>query len=178
MTTGRTRERVRVSTVAHRIVVRCPIGVFAAMLTDEPGRWMLPFLRIACHDGDAEAGRARAREGLPSVQRAAQRRTVALTVDEPSFDADDPSVSVAIHWVALGYGSLPPVFDGQLTLRPVPSDQTEVSIHGTFKPAPIGQTDPAAKMAIRSAMDRALDSLLTNLGAALMASSTQEPGPR
>lgn len=165
------------STISESLIVRCPIGVLAGMLSDEPGRWLAPFLRIACHDGDAEGVRMRERLGLHESPTHASRKTVVVTLGTAVCMPDNLTLELPVRWVAVGYRSVLPVFEGHLELSPVSEGETLVRLHGVGKGVGAGGSAFGPRMVARRATEAAVRSLLTNVGVALAETHHDLPEP-
>lgn len=153
--------------ISQRAVINCQIDVLSGMLSDEAGRWLQPFVRIACHDGDSEATRVLSRLTTGAPKHASSRKTVALTIEAPSVAIDGVTVTIPLRWIAIGYSTLAPVFEGRIMLTPISASETMMTIEGSYKAASPHTGDFAARMALRRAEERAVVSLLSNLRVAV-----------
>lgn len=146
------------------------------IITVEPGSWLRPFLRIAAHEAEESALRLQDALRVPPRLPAAGKKTVSVTAGSASFATDEATVSIPLHWVVDGYAFLTPEFRGHIQLAPAGSDQTVMSIHGSFsgRPEP-PRADIGARLITRRASETSLRSLLSLLRSALEAAEVHPP---
>lgn len=124
--------------------------------------------------GDAEPILMRA--GVAGV-----RKQVAVQALEPSYRPD--RVVIAMRWVATGVtGELFPTLDGNLELRSLTDDTTEVSLVGSYRP-PLGRAGEVIdQLVMRRVARRTLQSFVARLARAVadpqpVADGDVEPQP-
>lgn len=142
--------------------VHCRLDELAELLSHRPAGWLRPFLRIACHEGEALATRLEARLG---PARLAKR----VVVDLGPRVKQDGSIIVPLHWHADGYRALFPEFEGRFVLRPLGRNLSEVTLDGTYDPPGGVIGDLVDRLIAHRAAERFAVTLLENLRAAVEA---------
>lgn len=122
------------------------------------------FAASAAGDGETILIRA----GIAGV-----RKQVAVQALEPSYRPD--RVVIAMRWVATGVtGELFPTLDGNLELRAITDDTTEVSLIGSYRP-PLGRAGEVIdQLVMRRVARRTLQSFVSRLARAV---ADPQPAP-
>ena len=132
----------------------------AARLRSE-GSWLAPFAEEA--DGEIQpagpgpvgagpAGNGRARVRVGPGGPAWLGKTVAVRLGEPT--GSDDALAVPILWEATGPSGLFPRLDGELRLRAVDPDRSELMLAGHYRP-PLGRAGQAIDEALLARVARA-----------------------
>jgi len=167
--TSRKRESV-VPIIVARQNFECNADVLAQMFYERPDQWLTPFVRLACHDGEAEGLRS-----TPELAGSAAdpKTTCVVTVGQCHYSPEG-NLAFPVRWIAIGYRSVARAFSGTFELAPS-GDRTLVTLAGMCK----GERGRSFEMrrASRLAAEASLRSLLGNLSVAVSASrvSTRPP---
>gem|GEM_PF-6112199 len=170
------RKEVALTPIIQRAVIDRPMALLLGVITVEPGSWLRPFLRIAAHEAEEAALRLQGALHVPPRLPSTDKKTVSVTAGSATFATDEATVSIPVHWVVDGYAFLTPEFRGHMQIAPAGSDQTILSIHGSFsgRPEP-PRADIGARLITRRASETSLRSLLSLLRSALEAAELQSP---
>jgi hypothetical protein len=151
--------------IDESIEIACPVEELFSLFTLERIDWIWPFLRLAAHEGDLVAGRARRQ--LP--EKPAGGRTVSFDRDGQSFLIESGAIEIPFRWRNQGYQWVFSTLEGRLLLKAVDDDHSELRIQGTSDG--IEETVDAAP----DGADRhAVRNLLLNLRTAVEADSSQK----
>lgn len=103
-----------------------PFDEVADLLSARPADWIVPFLRIATHAGEAAAGR--------SVRLTSPPGSRQLTVDLlPAIVAPgEEELIVPLRWRTGGFYWVPPSYAGRIVVRRVSSLSCEMFLEGSY----------------------------------------------
>ena len=147
-------------TTSGTIRVDRPFDELAELLSVRPGDWLVPFLRIATHAGEATAGRALQIPTRPGSRRMA----VELFTPEPGDRMSE--LVVPIRWRTSGFEWITPSYAGRLVLRRISARSCEIMLDGSYV-LPAGVTDGAKAAAAELAIHVAVSTLLRSFAVAV-----------
>jgi hypothetical protein len=103
-----------------------PFEDVAELLSARPADWIVPFLRIAAHAGEAAAGRSVRLTSPPGSRR--------LTVEllDPTLSPDEEELVVPLRWRTDGFRWVPPSYAGRIVVRRVSSRACEMLFEGSY----------------------------------------------
>jgi len=147
------------------IEIACPVEELFSLFTLERIDWIWPFLRLAAHEGDLVAGRARRQH----PEKPAGGRTVSFDRDGQSLLIESGAIEIPIRWRNHGYQWVFTTLEGRLLLKAIDEDHAELRIQGTcdsFDETTDATPDGSDRSAVRN--------LLLNLRTAVEADSSQK----
>lgn len=153
------RERGPMTT-SGPIRVDRPFEDIAELLSLRPGDWLVPFLRIAAHAGEAMAGRT-----LHSPARPGSRR-ISIELSNPEPGDRMSEMVVPIRWRTSGFDWVTPAYAGRLVLRRVSARSSEIVLDGSYV-LPRGVTDGALAAVTELAIHVTVSTLLRSLAVAV-----------
>ncbi|MEX2555768.1 MAG: hypothetical protein WEB06_09060 [Actinomycetota bacterium] len=103
-----------------------PFDELAELLSVRPADWVVAFLRIATHAGEAAAGRS-----LRLTSRPGSRQlTVDLLPAVPGDDRDE--LVVPLRWRTAGFHWVPSSYAGRIVVRRVSARACEMLVEGSY----------------------------------------------
>ena len=101
----------------------------AELLSARPADWVVPFLRIATHAGEAAAGRSLRLSSPPGSRQ--------LTVELlPAIARDDGELVVPLRWRTGGFHWVPSSYAGRIVVRRVSARACEMLVEGSYAVPP------------------------------------------
>lgn len=171
---GATFDGGAVTRIEERVAISRPADEIYQLLTHDEPEWLLPFLRIAAHNGEQAGFDLRARlRGQPRLRSEAEKRIV-VSLGNATVNVDGGTVEIPFRWESGGYKSVFPVLDGTLVIRTVDEERTEVILEGAYQtPAPVsGDLDDT--LVAHHAAQTAVKDLLSNLRSAMEEESSRK----
>ena len=103
-----------------------PFDELVELLSTRPADWVVPFLRIATHAGEAAAGRSLRLTSPPGSRQ--------LTVDLlPAVPGEDRDVLVVpLRWRTAGFHWVPQSYAGRIVVKRVPGRACEMLVEGSY----------------------------------------------
>jgi hypothetical protein len=148
------------------IEIACPVEDLFSLFTLERIDWLWPFLRLAAHEGDLAAGRAR----TLTDAKGSRSRVVSFEREGQSLLVESGAIEIPIRWRNQGYDQVFSTLDGRILLSAVGDDRAELRIQGTCDAADQNRDENSRIGADRSAVRN----LLSNLRTAVEADSSQK----
>ena len=137
-----------------------PFDELAELLSLQPADWLVPFLRIAAHAGEASAGRTLRVPSPPGSRR------ISIELLTPEGGDHMSELVVPIRWRTAGFDWVTPSYAGRLYLRRVSARSSEVVLDGSYV-LPIGVTDGAHAAAAEVAIQVTVSTLLRSFAVAV-----------
>jgi hypothetical protein len=103
-----------------------PFDDLVELLSARPTDWVVPFLRIATHAGEAAAGRSLRLTSPPG----SRQLTVDLLPPVPGHDPDE--LVVPLRWRTAGFHWVPPSYAGRIVVRRVSGHACEMLVEGSY----------------------------------------------
>lgn len=128
------------------------------ILSARPADWVVPFLRIAAHAGEAAAGRSLGQSSPPGP------RLVTVELGDPIED-DLDEVVVPLRWRTSGFRWVPTSFAGRVAIHRLSAGGSLVRMEGSYV-LPDSTSGPAATHAASVAVEATIATFLRSLRAA------------
>jgi hypothetical protein len=108
------------------MTIERPFDEVADLLSARPAGWIVPFLRIATHSGEAAAGR--------SVRLTSPPGSRHLTVEilPATFGPGEDVLVVPLRWRTGGFNWVPPSYAGRIVVRRVSPSACEMLFEGSY----------------------------------------------
>ena len=152
--------------IDEALEIACPVEELYSLFTLERIDWIWPFLRLAAHEGDLVAGRARRQ--IP--EKPLGGRTVSFDREGHSLLIESGAIEIPVRWRNQGYQWVFESLEGRLLLSAVDTDTSELRIQGTCD----GTDDPTNDATPDGADRVAVRNLLLNLRTAGEADTSQK----
>ena len=137
-----------------------PFDELAELLSIRPADWLLPFLRIAAHAGEATAGRALRIPSPPGSRR------IAIELLTPEGGDRISELIVPLRWRTAGFDWVTPSYAGRLHVRRLSARSCEIVLDGSYI-LPAGVTDGAHAAAAEVAVHVTISTLLRSFAVAV-----------
>jgi hypothetical protein len=111
---------------AATIRIDRPFHEVAGLLSARPADWIVPFVRIAAHVGEASAGRSLQ---LPSPPGS---RQIAVELLQPVSVEGEAEMVVPLRWRTAGFRWVPPSYAGRIIVRRKSSRCCEILLEGSY----------------------------------------------
>ncbi|MGZ6557109.1 MAG: hypothetical protein ACXVEY_09730 [Actinomycetota bacterium] len=164
---------VTLTKVEERVAIARPADEVYQLLTHEEPEWLLPFLRIAAHNGEQAGFELRARLRAQAKLRSEGPKTMVISLGNASVDVDAGVVEIPFHWEAAGYKSIFPLLDGRLLVKAI-GEHTELVLQGEYRTPPPVSGDLDDTLVAHHAAQVAVRDLLSNLRTAMEDESSRK----
>lgn len=118
-----------------------PFEELADLLSSRPADWVVAFVRIAAHAGEAATARSL---GLTSSSGS---REIHVELLRPLPGTGENEMVVPLRWRTSGFRWVPPTYAGRLVVRTVSPTACEIELDGSYALPPSVEDDAGAEAA-------------------------------